>query len=176
MFEDQSVNVLHEDLTLFEEIVRRPEFAQTPIFLLLVMAVFELGFMIFTQSVLDDAARSAARLIRTGQVQSGGGQQAFQTMLCNSVSSIIGCDSIIYQSQQFPSWSAAQTAVNQPPQRDENGNLITSGFTAGSGGEIIVVQVTYSHRFFTLLVGERLGSGTNSAFLMSTVAFQNEPF
>ncbi len=40
------------------------------VFLMLLLAIFELGFMVFVQSVLDGSARSAARMIRTGQAQS----------------------------------------------------------------------------------------------------------
>ena len=149
-----------------------------PLFLMLLLAVFELGYMIFVQSVLDSSARSAARLIRTGQAQgSGNAQTDFQTALCNDASSVIGCSNLVYQVQEFNSWSAAQTAVNTPPQRDpKTGQLISAGFNAGNCGQIEAVQVTYNYPFFTLWIGSQLGGGSNSAFLMSTVVFQNEPF
>lgn len=35
LFEDQTVNVMHEDLNLFEETVKNPLFEKTPIFLFL---------------------------------------------------------------------------------------------------------------------------------------------
>lgn len=146
-------------------------------FLLLILGVFELGYMVFVQSVLDNASRDAARLIRTGQVQaSSNAQQAFQTQLCNEVSSIIGCAKIIYQAQTFGSWSAAQTTLNQPPKRDKNGNLVSVGFTPGTADAIVAVQVTYNYPFFTLWVGGLLGGSLHSAFLSATVVFQNEPF
>ena len=148
-----------------------------PLFLMLLLAVFELAYMMFVQSVLDSSARTAARQIRTGQAQSSGNAQSdFQTALCNAVSSVIGCGSMIYQVQDFPSWSATQTALTTPPKRDKNGNLVTAGFTAGNCGDIIAVQVTYNYPFFTLWIGSQLGGSLNSAFLMSTVVFQNEPF
>ena len=43
-----------------------------PPFLLLLAAIFELGLTLTAQSLLDGAARDAARLIRTGQVQTQG--------------------------------------------------------------------------------------------------------
>jgi Flp pilus assembly protein TadG len=148
-----------------------------PPFLMLLLAVFELGYMVFVQSVLDSSARSAARLIRTGQAQaSGNAQTDFQTALCNAVSSLIGCGNLVYQVQEFASWSATQTALNTAPKRDKNGNLISAGFNAGNCGDIVAVQVSYNYQFFTLWIGSQLGGSTNSAFLMSTVVFQNEPF
>jgi Flp pilus assembly protein TadG len=148
------------------------------IFLMLLLAIFELGYIVFVQSVLDSSARSAARQIRTGQAQaSGNAQNNFQTNLCTDVSSIIGCGSLIYQVQQFPNWSATQTSVNTPPVRDpKTGLLIPAPFNAGTCGQIVAVQVTYNYQFFLLWIGQKLGDSTGSAFLMSTVVFQNEPF
>ena len=61
-----------------------------PPFLLLLGAIFELGLTLTTQSVLDGAARDAARLIRTGQVQSQSSPMTvFQNLLCSEVSSVI---------------------------------------------------------------------------------------
>ena len=63
-----------------------------PTFLLLLLAVFELGYMVLVQSVLDSAARDAARMVRTGQVQTTGSPQAtFQNQLCSDVGYLIGC-------------------------------------------------------------------------------------
>jgi Flp pilus assembly protein TadG len=133
--------------------------------------------MLFVQSVLDNAARDAARLVRTGQAQSAASPQtAFQTLLCNTVGSLIGCGNLVYQSKVFNDWSSAQSSVNAPLTRDVNGNFLTSGFSAGTQGQIIVVTVTYNYPFFTPWVGGYLGSGHNSAYLMSTVVFQNEPY
>lgn len=145
-------------------------------FVLMAMAAFEFGYMLFVQSILDNAARDAARLIRTGQVQvTADPNSTFQTLLCADVGSLIGCGSLIYQAQVFTDWSSAQTTMNTPPTRDKNGNLVSAGFDAGVPGQIMVVTVTYNYPFFTPLVGS-LMSSTNSAFLMATVVFQNEPY
>ena len=146
-------------------------------FMLMLLASFEFGYMLFVQSVLDNAARDAARLIRTGQAQnSGNSQSTFQTLLCNDVGSLIGCGSIIYQAQVFNDWGSAQTAVNTPTSRDANGNLISLGFNAGTASQILVVTVTYNYPFFTPWIAGVVGGSTKSALLMSTVVFQNEPY
>ena len=147
------------------------------LFLVLLLGIFELGFMVFVQSVLDSSARDAARLIRTGQAQANSDPQSyFQTALCNEAGAVIGCSKIFYQVQVLASWSATQTAVNTPPKRDKFGNLVSVGFNAGTCGQIVAVQVTYNYHFFTQWIGELLGGSTSSAFLESTVVFQNEPF
>ena len=165
-------------LKLGERGVAAIEFAILgPLFLMLLLAIFELGYMVFVQSVLDSSARTAARLIRTGQAQAGGNAQTnFQTALCDGVSSIVGCGNLLYQVQEFATWSATQTALNTPPQRDKNGNLVTAGFAAGNCGDIVAVQVTYNYKFFTPWIAQQLGGSLQSAFLISTVVFQNEPF
>jgi len=146
-------------------------------FMLMLLASFEFGYMLFVQSVLDNAARDSARLIRTGQAQeSANPTSTFQTLLCNEVGTLIGCNNVVYQAQVFNNWSAAQTAVNTPATRDVNGNFIAGPFSPGTAGQILVVTVTYNYPFFTPWIGGLLGGGTKSALLMSTVVFQNEPY
>ena len=66
--------------------------------------------------------------------------------------------------------------MNTPPARNKQGNLVSGGFTPGTCGSIVVVQVTYNYPFYTQWIGGMLGGQTDTAFLMSTVVFQNEPF
>ena len=146
-------------------------------FMVMLLASFEFGYMLFVQSVLDNAARDAARLVRTGQVQtSSNPTSTFSTLLCSDVGSLIGCGSIIYQAQAFNDWTDAQTAVNTPPTRDSNGNLVSSGFSPGTQGQVLVVTVTYNYPFFTPWIAGLVGGSTKSALLTSTVVFQNEPY
>jgi Flp pilus assembly protein TadG len=146
-------------------------------FMMMMLASFEFGYMLFVQSVLDNAARDAARLIRTGQVQtSSNPTNTFSTLLCSDVGSLIGCGSIIYQAQTFNDWTSAQTAVNTPPTRAANGSYVSSGFAPGTQEQIVVVTVTYNYPFFTPWIGGLLGGSSNTALLMSTVVFQNEPY
>lgn len=146
-------------------------------FMMMVLAAFEFGYMLFVQTVLDNAARDAARLIRTGQLEGAANPSStFQTLLCSNVGYLIGCGNIVYQSRTFNDWSSAQTAVNTPPTRDINGNLVSSGFSAGVASQIMVVTVTYNYPFFTSWVGTLFSSTLRSAYLSSTVVFQNEPY
>ena len=146
-------------------------------YMLVLLAAFECGYMVFLQASLDNAARDAARLIRTGQAQSTSDPQAaFQTQLCSEIGTLIPCGAMLYQSQTYSNWSQADAGANASPARDGSGNLVSHGFSIGTADQIVVVQVTYNYPFFTPLIGNVLGNGTNSAFLMSTVVFQNEHF
>jgi Flp pilus assembly protein TadG len=146
-------------------------------FMLMLLAAFEFGYMLFVQSVLDNAARDSARLIRTGQAQnSANPTSTFQTLLCNEVGSVIGCGNIVYQAQVFNNWTAAQTAVNTPPTRTANGTFVGGTFSPGTAGQIVAVTVTYNYPFLTPWIAGVVGGSSNSALLMSTVVFQNEPY
>jgi len=146
-------------------------------FMMMLLASFEFGYMLFVQSALDNAARDAARLIRTGQAQmSSNPTSTFQTLLCDDVGSLISCGNIIYQAQAFNAWTDAQTAMATPATRTANGTYVSTGFNPGSQGQILVVTVTYNYPFFTPWIAGLLGGSTNSALLMSTVVFQNEPY
>ncbi len=160
------------------------------LFLMLLLAIFELGYMVFVQSMLDSSARSAARLIRTGQATGGNAQATFEANLCppgGTISGIMGCGNIIYQVQDFPNWAGANTALTTPPTCTPPATcnpLSGSGapvFNAGTcttpgNPQIIAVQVAYNYKFFTLWIGQLLGGSTRSAYLMLTVVFQNEPY
>src|SRR6202023_473824 len=82
-----------------------------PPFLLLLGAIFELGLTLTTQSLLDGAARDAARLIRTGQVQTQGSTiGTFQTLLCSKMSALMSvseCGSkVLFEVQVFTSFGS----------------------------------------------------------------------
>jgi Flp pilus assembly protein TadG len=144
-----------------------------PPFLLLFLAILELGFMVYVQTVLDGAARDAARLIRTGQVQASADPlSAFRTQLCAEMSAIVGCTSLVFNVQSFTSFGT----VTFDTQRDAGGNMTSTSFSPGAGGSYVAVQVTYVRPFITAYVGQYLGGASQSAFLSSTVVFRNEPF
>ena len=166
-----------------------------PPFFLLLAAIFELGLKLTTQSVLDGAARDAARLIRTGQVQSQGSPiTVFQNLLCSEVSSVISAsdcaNKIVFEVQVFSSFgSVSFTPCTQTASQTGNGTVCS--FSAGTGGNIVGVQASYPRPFIIPWVGACLSGGScwaglgtanvtnpgsGTATLTSTVIFQNEPF
>jgi hypothetical protein len=54
--------------------------------------------------------------------------------------------------------------------------MVSAGFSPGTQSQIVVVTVTYNYPFFTPWIASLLGGSSNSALLMSTVVFQNEPY
>jgi Flp pilus assembly protein TadG len=146
-------------------------------YLMMIVGALEVSYAVFLQVVLDNAARDAAREIRTGQVQlASSPQTTFSTLMCNDVSWLISCSALLYQSQAFWQWSEAQTGMSSTLSRNSDGSLASSGFDAGSPGEIVIVTVTYNYSFFTPWMALLLGGSYGAALLTSTVVFQNEPF
>jgi Flp pilus assembly pilin Flp len=156
-----------------------------PLFVLMLLSIVEMGLTLFSQSVLDGAARDAARLIRTGQVQ--GAQNpagTLQNLVCSRVSMLMTCSNVIIDVQQFPNFGAVAFQNCAPPQNP-------CPFQPGQGGQVIGLRLTYNRQFLVPWVGACLTGGpcwlgpftgnpngvaTNQAVLRSTVVFQNEPF
>jgi Flp pilus assembly protein TadG len=142
-----------------------------PVVLLLLGGVIENGIILFTQSLLDNAARDAGRLIQTGQVQQGGGVSAFTTQLCNDVSGMIPCGSLQYYVQSGGTFSSLNVTVT-----NSGGTMANSGsFDAGNPGDDVAVQVAYNRPYLIPLVGKYMAVN-GSTLLVSTVIFQNEPY
>ena len=169
-----------------------------PLFVLLLLAIIELGLTMLTQFTLDGATRSAARLVRTGQVQAQGSPiTAFQNQLCAALDGVIptlSCNSgnVLFEVQDFPNGFAS---ISFPPctrNADQAGNGTACPFSPGTGGEVVGVRVSYARPFIIPWVGRcltvgscYLGLGSSpqaplansyTANLVSTVVFQNEPF
>jgi Flp pilus assembly protein TadG len=157
-----------------------------PMFLLMMLGILELSLMMFSQAVLDGAARAAARTVRTGQAQlSGNPGGTFQQALCDNLAGVTGlipCGSVAYNVQTFASFTAAAAAA-PPSFVDANGNPIQA-FSPGGPSSYVVVQVVYTRKFITQSIGPLLGivshgaasTGWNSALLTSNVVFMNEPY
>jgi len=162
-----------------------------PPFLLLMLAIVELGLVLFTQTLLDGAARDAARLIRTGQVQTGSSQAAqfatFQNLLCSDLSILLSqsdCQSQVVI--EVVSQADFASTLTFPPCA-QNVNSTTQGTTCQFAStippkQVVGVQVSYNRKSLISWVGQYLtpvgtnGTGTGFTLLMSTVVFLTEPY
>ncbi len=171
-----------------------------PPFVLLLLAIIELGLTLTTQSVLDGAARDVSRQIRTGQIQTQGSPiTAFQTQLCADMSTLMSvsrCQSnVIFDVELFTSFgSVGYTPCTHS--FNGSGSGAACQFSPGVGStslspHIVLVRVSYPRPFIVPWVGACLSGGscwagvgtstgsnpgTGSITLSSTVVFQNEPF
>jgi Flp pilus assembly protein TadG len=136
-------------------------------FTLALFFILEVGAAMAVQTTLDEATRVASRLIRTGAVTSTGAT-TFVASLCAHLPLLPNCSSTIqYNVVSGSSFASLSTAIVT-----NNSNQMTgTKFSPGSTGQDVVVQVGWA----LPVVGSLLGKN-GSVLLVSTVAFQNEPF
>lgn len=143
-----------------------------PLFLLLA-GILEVSLMFFTSAVMEGATKEAARQIRTGQIQeSGDPVTTFQNQLCDSLFIAIDCTEVVFNVQTFSSFGA----VSMPVEVDEDGEVVNIGFNPGGSGAITVVRTIYRWKFITPMIDKVLPAGLGGHMLVSTAAFQNEPY
>lgn len=144
-----------------------------PPFLLLVMGIVEFSIMFFTSSVIEGATKEAARQIRTGKVQSAADPEAdFRARLCDALSGIIDCNQVVFHVQTF---SDFQT-VSMPLEVDEDGEVVATTFSPGDSSAVTVVRAVYRWEFTTPLIAHLVPAGLGGQMIVSTAAFQNEPY
>lgn len=144
-------------------------------YIALLIAILQVALVMIAQEVLQTATMQAARLIETGQAQTGGMSSAqFKQQICNNASSMFTCSGIYVNVQTFSSFSSIST-----PSPNQSGTLNTSsfGYSPGADGDIEVVQVYYEWPVFPAPLGFNLGNiNGNHLLLVATAAFRNEPF
>lgn len=142
-----------------------------PLVCVLIFMMFEVGFTITMQYMLDNAAADASRLIRTGAAQASGNSTSFYAKLCSDTSSLLTCSNIKFNVQSGTTFAALSPTVTT----DANGVMTNTAYAPGASGSDVLVQVGYTRTLFTPLISRYFG--TNGKFLiLSSVVFQNEPY
>jgi len=140
-------------------------------FFALLMALFEVGMVFWAASLLDNAVASAARLVRTGQAQTGGFSKAdFRKAVCDQMT-MIDCNNLIIDIRKFPDFNSVTT-----PSLVTGTNLKPGNFTLGIGGEIVMVRVFYKWPLMAPYLTLMNNIGSNHRLLAATQLFRNEPF
>ncbi|WP_333825810.1 TadE/TadG family type IV pilus assembly protein [Pinisolibacter sp.] len=145
-------------------------------FLALVGAIFESALCFLAGQILDTAVADAGRLIRTGQAQASGyDEAAFKTQVCNRLYVLFNCANLTIDAKIYTNFTSANTSM--PIDADKN--FDTSGFTFQMGGssQIVVVRAFYPYPLYFNKLGLDLANLANGTRLLSGVStFRNEPF
>ncbi len=162
------------------------EFALVAIpFIALTFALLETSVLMFNQSLVQGAVLSAARQIRTGQLQAGPGtspsQQAsvlstFQTAVCNDIGAAINltCANLFFDVRTFASFGSISIPA---PIFDGQGNVTNTSFNTGGSAGIVTVRVIYVATPITPGLSSLLGAGAGQPLTITyTVVLRNEPF
>jgi len=157
------------------------EFALVAPFLaLFLFGLIETGVIYYFNSMLANAANDTARMVRTGQVQTGSMTQSqYVARICTEMVAMVSsatCNANLQVDMEaFSSFSSASydNVVKG------NGSLNTAKmvFQTGNACDTILVRAFYPWTIMTPLMRSLLENMPNGQYLMSSAsAFRNEPF
>ena len=95
----------------------------------------------------------------------------FATAVCNDLSALMTCSAIKYNVVSGSNFASLSTSVTV----DSQNRMTGTHFVPGTSGQDVVVQVSYTRTLVMPVVNAVLGAN-GSVLLVSTLAFQNEPF
>jgi Flp pilus assembly protein TadG len=160
-----------------------------PIFFALLFAIIETAIIFFASQVLETITQDSARLIATGQSQTGQvtgcattgcTQVQFQNYVCNQFPALFSCtgsNGIFVDVESCPSASGfACVAFNS--QIDSSGHFINNmQYNPGGPGYIVVVKLFYQWPLFVTGLGYNIANLSGSQRLLTaTAVFKNEPY
>jgi Flp pilus assembly protein TadG len=147
-------------------------------FIALVFGLLELGLVFMVSTTLENATDEASRQIRTGQVQTNGGNAAtIKTAICNEMSWLgSNCStSLNLDVRTFTSF-AAQGA---PPNPVAGGVVNPAKFCwdPGGAGSVVLVRAYYTWNLvLPVLNAGLINAGGTKRLISSAISFRNEPY
>jgi Flp pilus assembly protein TadG len=136
-------------------------------FFILMLGIFEIGFRYWANKELDDATSTAARLVRTGQVQAANMSAAdLKAEICSHAAVLIDCTSRMRLDVR-----SAETfgAITPPSPLNAGGTLKADNdftFSPGSGEDVVLISAFFD--WPALFFG--------SSLLRAAMPARNEPF
>lgn len=147
-------------------------------FLFLLMAIFETGLMLFSEYVIDNGTAQAARMIRTGQIQSQSVSQAgFKTLICGNLASFLDCTNKLHVDVR--KWTAfADISSTNPvgPDGELTNEAKNGQFNPGGPLDVVTVRVYYEWDLMTPGISLLANLANGRRVLISGAAFRNEPY
>lgn len=150
------------------------------VFLLFVFMILELVLQLSTQATLDGAAFIAARQIRIGTITGSSYSTTLTTAVCSNVILIPSCSSNIQiyvaaaPSAGASGTGAAGTGFANVSLASSSGGTMTATKAALTANDDVILQVAYQRPFIIPWLASI--TGHTGALLISTMAFQTEPY
>ena len=146
-------------------------------FFAILFAIFETAFVFYADLMLDTGLTQAARMVRTGQAQTAGfDEAAFRDSVCDNVYGFIDCAAgLEIDVRSFPDFN--NVAVPDP--LDASGNLQTNfTYDPGEEGDVVVARAFFEWNLLTPMpYGSGLGNmSSGNRLLIASATFRNEPF
>lgn len=147
-------------------------------FLYLMGCIFETGLMLFSEYAIENGVAQAARMIRTGQVQTQGMTASqFKQQVCGRLASFLDCANNLHVDvRKFTAFKDVKL-----PDAIKNEELtvdVTAGAKFDTGGpmEVVVVRAYYEWQLFMPNISQLANLSGNRRLLTSGAAFRNEPY
>jgi len=147
-------------------------------FVYVTFAIIEISLFFAGANMLESGVNASARMIKTGQIQTGGGDQedAFRQALCTQLFILVDCENVDLEVVPMPN-NQFTDAENYQPQYDEDGHLISSGFNAGGANTVVLIRVAYRYQLWTPLFAQIFSTEPDHAIpLLTTVVLETEPY
>lgn len=151
-----------------------------PVFLLFVFMILDTSLQLATKAALDSAAARAARLIRIGTITGGNYSSTLASDICANVVLIPSCTANIQvyvaaaPSTGSQGTSPAGSGFSSVSLARVSGGTMTSTKAALSADDDVILEVGYQRPFSVPWLS--LVAGGNGTMLISTMAFQTEPY
>ena len=144
-------------------------------FMMLTLGILEMALMFTSASLLEGATNSAARLIRTGQLQQAAGdpETLFRNALCDYATVLINCNDVVIEVQDMTSFA---DFGGLGAQIDGDGNVVSRGVSTGGSGDRVLIRTAYRYSLLTPFVGPLMSGGDGELLFMSTIVLQSEPY
>jgi Flp pilus assembly protein TadG len=147
-----------------------------PVFFALLFAIIETAIVFFAGQVLETVAQDSARMIMTGQAQTGGYSQGqFKDYVCGRISVLFDCANGIYVDvKSYPAFT--NVSITDPIDGGKN-FIPTMQYSPGGPGDIVVVRLFYQWPLIVTGIGYNAANLSGSKRLLAaTAAFRNEPY
>jgi Flp pilus assembly protein TadG len=147
-----------------------------PVFFALLFAIIETAIVFFAGQVLETVTQDSARMIMTGQAQTGGYSQSnFKTYVCGKITVLFDCtNGISIDVQSYSAFSSV--SISNPIDAGKN-FVPPNNYSPGGPGDIVVVRLFYQWPLIVTGLGYNISDLTGSKRLLTaTAAFRNEPY
>jgi Flp pilus assembly protein TadG len=158
-----------------------------PIFFGLLFAIIETAIMFFAGQVLETITQNSARVVLTGQAQSGSvtacavsgvstpcTQATFKSYVCAQIPALFDCNSLQVDVSSYSSFSSVVLSNHIDAACNFDSSM---GYSPGNAGDIVVVRLFYQWpQFVTGLGYSIVNPACSKRLLVATAAFKNEPY
>lgn len=138
-------------------------------FLAMLLAVAQVSFALYVQSVLNYAALESGRQVQIGAVPSGTSPSVFlNTVVCPNLAGLIACSDIMIDLEPVVDYYASGAVTNAVPAI----GVTQTGLNMCTGvpGELMFLRLIYQAPAYSTL----WFTGASTHYIQATAAFSNE--